>query len=86
MAIKLLCVGTADAAQMLDMSERTIWRQVKNEKLQSTKLGRARFIPLYEVANKLEITLAAALAKTEQLSITTHAIWLNTSKIRLRPE
>ncbi len=86
MAIKLVCLSVSDTSKMMDLSVRTIWRYVKNEKLQSTKLDRTLFIPLYEVADKLHITLAAAQAKTEELLITTHTLWLHTSKIRLRPE
>ena len=74
--MKLLCVATGDAGRMLQINRSTVWRRVQHGRLQGIAAGNRTLIPLYEVADQMEITLSEAMRITEQRGIVTHISWI----------
>ena len=76
MAIKLLCISTADAGRMLSVSRTTIWRHTQQGLLQGVAAGNRTLIPLYEVAHKRGITFAEAMQIIQEHRIEMCFVWL----------
>lgn len=76
MAIKLLCISTADAGRMLGVNRTTIWRHTQQNLLQGIPAGNRTLIPLYEVAHQKGITLTKAMQIAQQYLIQMYFVWM----------
>lgn len=76
MAIKLLCISTADAGRMLNINRSTIWRHVQQGLLQGIPAGNRTLIPLYEVAHQMGVTFTEAMRVTQHYTIQMYITWM----------
>lgn len=77
MAIRMLCISTADAGRMLNVNRSTIWRYTQQNLLQGIPAGNRTLIPLYEVAHQMGITLTEAKHIVQQNIIEMYLIWMD---------
>lgn len=77
--IKLACVNTKDAGKIMGVTAYKVRAYAKQGKLQRIPVGTDRMVPLYEIANLLDITFKEVMNLTCKHGAVICYVWIEAS-------